>query len=131
LGTDRRLDLKNYTFSFAFFLYVASAVVDAVQGFTTFNVQLSYFLRAASVAAVIALYFQLVSGDKPLRALPFILASTALSLASLMFWGLNSIILLNFVLKACASLLTLKPELIEVEIVTEPEETQSENEEEQ
>jgi len=112
----------RYTFSFAVFLYAAAAIIDAIVGISTLNQLESYLFKFAAAAAILATYIYLTSKSKPLRSLPFILASLMLSIIPVMYGRRDMIIPVNAALKVAAIALTLKPEIIEVEIITEDEE---------
>ena len=114
----------RHIFSFALFLYVVSAVLDAYLGITTLNPYRSLFLRIAAVATIIAIFVLLIEKRQTLKIFPLFLASLILSLAAIATGGYNDLIIANTVIKVAAVLLTVKPDLIEIEILTEYEEEQ-------
>jgi len=112
-----------YKVSFAVFLYAVSALIDAILGINITSPIESYIFRAASAVAIIAIYLQLTGKNQPYRPLPFIIASLLLSVVVIMLGQKDVIVPISTVLKAAAIILTLKPEMIEVEIITEEEES--------
>jgi len=110
----------RYTVSFAIFLYAVAAIIDVALGISTLNQVEAYLFRFASVATVIAAYL-LISKRKRLGPLLFILISLALSLVTLTLDRTDPPILISVALKIVAAVLTLKPEVIEVEIIIEDE----------
>ena len=112
----------HYKISFAVFLYAAAALIDAILGFSIASQIESYIFRAASAIAIIAIYMQLTGKNKPYRPLPFIIASLIISIAAITLGQTGPVVLINTALKVAAIVLTLKPEVIEVEIITEEEE---------
>jgi len=117
----------HYTVSFAVILYALSAVIDAVQGITELKVYESYAFRIASAVAVIAIYVHVMSNGARLKTLPFVLASLIISTIVLAYGRLEPAALLNMAVKAAAIILTWKPDLIELEIITEDEEESQKN----
>ncbi len=111
-----------YKVSFVLVLYAVSAVLDAYLGITTLNPYRSYFFRIAAVATVAAIFVMLIKKGGTLKILPLILSSLALSLAAIATGGYNDLIVANTVIKVAAVMLTVKPDLIEIEILTEDEE---------
>ena len=112
----------RYKVSFAVFIYAVTAVIDAALGIGTLNPTESYLFRFAAAASIMATFLYLISKDKPLRPLLFILASLALSIITLAEGRRDPAAVINVPLKISAAILTLKPEIIEVEIITEEEE---------
>jgi len=112
----------RYKVSFAVFLYAVASIIDVVLGINTLNQFESYLFRFAAAAAVMATFLYLIGKDKPLRPLFFILASLILSVITLTQGRRDSPVPMNIALKIMAAILTLKPEIIEVEIITEDEE---------
>jgi len=112
----------DYKISFALILYVVSIVLDIYLGITSLNLYRSYFLRIAAVATVIAIFILLVKKWRPLKIFPFLLTSLVFSLAAIAIGSYNDLIIADIVIKIAAIILTIKPELIEVEITSEDEE---------
>ena len=111
----------HYKVSFAVFLYAIAAIIDVAVGISILNQFESYLFKIAAAMAVMAVYVNLVSKGKPIRALPFILASLILSIIAITLGRTEPTVPINAALKIIAIVLTLKPEIIEVEIVTEEE----------
>jgi len=111
----------RYAFSFAVFIYAVAAIIDVVLGINASNQFESYLFRFAAAAAIIATFLYLLRKDKPLRPLLFISASLALSIFTLTQGRTDPVVPINTALKIVATILTLKPEIIEVEIITEDE----------
>ena len=118
----------RYTFSFVVFLYAASMLIDAFLGINIISQIESYIFRAASAILLIAIYVHLTGQNKPYRPLPFIIASLALSIAAITRGQTGSAVIISMAIKVAAVILTLKPEIIEVEIITEEEEEINRNE---
>lgn len=112
----------HYTVPFAVVLYVVSVIVDVVLGITTWHLYVSYMLRVAAVTGLIASYLKLVRRSGLLVTLAFILTSLALSSATMIFGNMDTLTLVNIGIKLAAIGLTVKPEIIEIEIITEDEE---------
>jgi len=112
----------RYTIPFAPILYAISATIDAYQGITTLNPTISYTFRIASATAITATAIHIISKNKPLRSLPFILVSLALSIAPLLLGHIDSTTTLAITVKITATILTIRPETMKIEIVTEDEE---------
>jgi fucose 4-O-acetylase-like acetyltransferase len=113
-----------YKVSFALILYVVSAILDAYLGITALNPYRSLFLRIAAVATIIAIFVLLIKKCQTLKIFPLFLASLILSLATIATVGYNDLIIAGTGIKVAAVMLTVKPDLIEIEIVTEDEEKQ-------
>jgi len=113
-----------YKVSFALILYVVSVILDVYLGITTLNPYRSLFLRIAAVATIIAIFVLLIKKCQTLKIFPLFLASLILSLATIATGGYNDLIVANTVIKVAAVLLTVKPGLIEIEILIEDEEEQ-------
>jgi len=112
----------RYKVSFAVFIYAVTAIIDATLGLSIINPVGSYLFRFAAAAAIMATFLYLIGKDKPLKPLLFILTSLALSIIALAFGRTDPAVPINIALKITAIILTLKPEIIEVEIITEDEE---------
>jgi len=112
----------RYKVSFAVFIYAVTAIIDAMLGIGTLNQIESYLFRFAAAAAIIATFLYLIGKDKPFRSLLFISASLILSIIEFIQGRRDAAIIMNTALKIIAIILTLKPEIIEVEIITEEEE---------
>jgi len=112
----------RYKVPFAVFIYAVTAIIDAALGISTLNQIESYLFRFAGTAAVMATSLYLFSKDKPLRPLLFILTSLILSIIALALGRTDPAVPINVALKVTAIILTLKPEMIEVEIISEDEE---------
>jgi len=112
----------HYTISLVVLFYAISAVIDAMLGMTTVDSLRSYIFRAASVAAVLAIYVHVAYRRKIVGYLSFILISLVLSIVTLAFESLNSVTTLSLGIKIASVVLSLKPEMIELEIITEDEE---------
>ena len=121
----------RYTIPFAVILYAISAVIDAYLGITTLDPNPSYSFRAASATAIIATAVSLLSKDKPLRSLPFILASLTLSIIALTLGRMSSAAIIDIATKAAAAILTTKPEIIKIELIAENEKEPQESQEAQ
>jgi len=115
------LNFMHCKVSFAVFLYATTAVIDAILGISALNQFESYLFKFAAAAAIIAIYISLTGKGKPIRALPFILASLFLSIIVITLGRTDLAIPINMTLKVTAIVFTLKPEIIEVEIITEEE----------
>jgi len=115
----------RHTIPFAIILYATSAIIDAYLGITTLNPYPSYSFRAASATAIIATAVSLLNKDKPLRSLPFILASLILSIIALILGRMSSAAVTNVAIKAAAVILTTRPEIIKIELTTENEKESS------
>jgi len=113
----------NYKFSFAIVIYAMAALIDAVLGTNIQSQPESYILRAASAITVIAAYLQVTSKNKPLRPLIFILASLALSIILIAQGRIDFATTINLAIKVTGVILTIKPEIIEIEVITEEEES--------
>ena len=113
----------NYKFSFAIVIYAIAALIDAVLGINIQSQPESYILRAASAITVIAAYLQVTSKNKPLRPLIFILASLALSVILIAQGRIDFATTINLAIKVTGVILTIKPEIIEIEVITEEEES--------
>ena len=107
------------TVSVAVFFYVASAIIDLVLGISVTDVLESYLFRAASAAVIVGAYLHLKTKRRSLKPLSFMLLSLVLSLIAVTFKGLDPTLCLNLAFKIIAAILTMKPELIEVEIIAE------------
>jgi len=107
------------TFSIAAPLYVVIAVIDLYLGLTTSFIYPSVFFRVGWVASLIALYVHLASGRHPLKPLPLVLASLASTL--MVVQSLTPLATFNLALKCAALLLTVKPDIILIEISEERE----------
>ena len=114
-----------HKFSFALILYAVSAVLDAYLGLTALNLYRSYFLRIAVVATVVAIFVMLIKKGGTLKIFPLILASLALSLAAVFLAGYYDMAVVAICVKAAATVLTVKPDLVEIEIETEDGEKDS------
>ena len=112
----------RYKVSFAVFIYAVTAIIDATLGISTLNQIESYLFRFAAAAAIMATFLYLIGKDKPFRPLLFISASLILSIIAFIQGRIDAAIIINTALKIIAIILTLKPEIIEVEIITEDEE---------
>ena len=112
----------RYTIALAVILYAISATIDAYQGITTLNPTISYAFRIASATTITATAIHIISKNKPQRALLFILASLALSIIALLLGHTTPTTLTNTAVKITATILTLKPEIMKIEIATENEE---------
>ena len=121
----------RYTIPFAIILYATSAIIDVYLGITTLNPYPSYSFRAASATAIIATAVSLLSKDKPLRSLPIILASLILSVIALILGRMSSAAIIDVATKAAAVILTIKPEIIKIELITENEKEPQESQEAQ
>ena len=113
----------HYKFSFAIILYAVTAAIDAALGIGTTALIESYTLRVAAAASVLAIYLYLTGKDKTARPALCIAASAALSAISLTQGRADPAVITSIILKIAAVILTIKPEIVEVEIITE--ETQS------
>jgi hypothetical protein len=114
----------RYTVSLVVFVYIITAIVDFILGINTPDVLKSYLFRFASAASIMAICMHLASKSKPLRPLIFLLASLVLSAGALTLGQIDLAVSVNTALKIGAVFLTLKPEIMQVEIVTEDEEKQ-------
>jgi hypothetical protein len=114
-----------YKFSIVLILYAVSAVLDAYLGIITINPYRSLLFRVAAVATVTAVFVMLVRKGGTLKIFPLILASLALSLAAVFLGGYNDVAITAVCVKAAATVLTVKPDLVEIEIETEEEEKNS------
>jgi fucose 4-O-acetylase-like acetyltransferase len=101
---------------------VVSIILDVYIGITTLNPYRSLFLRIAAVATIITIFVLLTKKGQTLKIFPLFLASLILSLAAIATGGYNDLIVANTVIKVAAVMLTVKPGLIEIEILTEDEE---------
>jgi hypothetical protein len=113
-----------YTVSLALILYVASAILDAFLGITTLNPNRSLFLRIAAVATVITIFVFLTKKGWTLKVLPLPFASLILSFATIVTGGFSDLVVVNIGIKIVAIILTVKPDLVEIEMLTEDEEKQ-------
>jgi len=109
----------RYTVTFAVILYAISAMIDAFQGITTLNATISYTFRIASATAITATAIHILNRNRPLRALPFILTSLALSITALLLGHTTPTTLTNTAMKITATILTPKPEIMKIELMTE------------
>ena len=112
----------RYKVSFAVFIYAVTAIIDAALGIITLNQFESYIFRFAAAAGIMATFLYLIGKDKPFRPLLFISASLILSIIAFIRDRIDVAIIMNTALKIIAIILTLRPEIIEVEIITEDEE---------
>ena len=112
----------RYKVSFAVFIYAITTIIDAALGISNLNLIESYLFRFAATATIIATFLYLINKDKPLRPLIFISASLTLSIIALTQGRTEITVIINAALKILATILTLKPEIIEIEIITEDEE---------
>jgi len=115
----------HYKFSFAIILYAVTVIIDAALGIGTTALIESYTLRVAAAASVLAIYLYLTSKDKTARPALCIAASATLSAISLTQGRADPAVITSIILKIAAVILTIKPEILEVEIITE--EPQSSN----
>jgi len=104
------------------FLYAIAAIIDAILGLSILNQFESTLFRISSAAAVIAIYLYLTGRDKKMRPLPLISISLVLSIIAFAYGQRDWKVPVNVALKIAAVILTLKPEIIEVEIISENEE---------
>ena len=111
-----------YKISFAVILYITSAALDIYLGITTINPYRAFFLRAAAVTTILALFIVFLKKCEALKILPLFIASLILSVAALTIEGYSNLVPANTIIKAAAVLLTVKPDLIEIEVITEEEE---------
>jgi len=112
---------------FALVLYVASTVLDAYLGMTTLNPYRSFIFRIAAVVTVVAIFVVLIKNGGTLKVVPLILASLVLSLATVAYGGDIDVTVVDTCIKVAAAVLTVKPDLVEIEIETEAEEKDSRN----
>lgn len=117
-----------YKLSFALILYIVSAAIDIYLGITTLNPYRAYFLRIAAIATITALFIVFLRKAQTAKIFPLFVASLILSIAALTIEGYNNLVPVNAIIKAAAILLTVKPDLIEIEIITEDEEPQTQDE---
>ena len=109
----------HYKFSFAIILYAVTAIIDAALGIGTTTLIESYTLRVAAAASMLAIYLYLTDKDKTTRPALCIAASAALSAISLTQGRADPAVITSIILKIAAVILTIKPEIVEVEIITE------------
>jgi len=109
-------------YSFAVFIYAITAIIDATLGINTYNSLESYIFKFAAASTIIAISIYLTSKNQRFMPLLFISASLVLSIVVLTQGRTDLPIPINLALKIVAVILTLKPELIEIEIITEDEE---------
>ena len=74
---------------------------------------------------MVAIFIMLIKKGGTLKIFPLILASVALSLAAIYLVGYNDMAIIAVIVKTAATVLIVKPDLIEIEIETEEEEKNS------
>jgi len=110
----------HYKISFVILIYAAVATIDAILGIVNaLNVLESYLYRLAAATAIAAILFYLNNKEKTLRPLIFISASLVFSIIILTQGQPDVAKIINTALKIAAAVLTLKPKLIEIEIIAE------------
>jgi len=114
----------HYIISLVVFIYAISAVIDTILGVTTVDFLGSYLFRAGAITAVLAIYVHITYRRKIVGPLLLILASTALSIAALTLGRADSMATVSLGIKIASAILSVKPEMIELEIITEDEEIQ-------
>jgi uncharacterized membrane protein YjjP (DUF1212 family) len=112
----------HYTVSFVFILYAISATVDAALGITTLDLNKSLAFRIAAVAMVLSIYINYVDKKQSIKTISPFAASLILSAVAMALGNLNIITIINIGVKIAATILTIKPSIMEVEIVTKNEE---------
>jgi len=110
----------HYKISFVILIYAAVATIDAMLGIVnTPNILESYLYRLAAATAIAAILLYLNNKEKTLRPLIFISASLVFSIIILTQGQPDVAKIINTALKIAAAVLTLKPQLIEIEIIAE------------
>jgi hypothetical protein len=115
----------RYTIPLAVILCAVSAMTDVALGLTTPNLNESFMLRMAAITIIIAIYINLMRWKQSWKSLPFVLISLLLSAASFFLGNADPVILADVMAKMATTALTIKPDLIEIEITTEEEESQN------
>ena len=114
-----------YTISFSLILYVVSAILDTYIGLTSLNPYRSYLSRIAAIVVITAIFILITKKYQVLKLFPLFLTSLILSIMIIATGAYSDLVIVNTCIKAVAVLLTVKPSLIEVEIVSEDEEEQN------
>ena len=109
----------RYTISFAVFLYVIAAVIDAVLGIGISRLDVSYIFRFSSASNILATYLYFVSRNKRFRMLIPVAVSLILSVIAVILGYIDAAVTSGLILKVTAIVLTVKPDIIEIEVVTE------------
>ena len=109
----------RYTISFAVFLYVIAAVVDAVLGIGISRLDVSYIFRFSAALNILAAYLYFVYRNKRFWLLIPVAVSLILSVIAVILGYIDAAIISCLILKVAAIVLTVKPDIIEVEVVTE------------
>ena len=110
----------HYKISFVILIYAAVATIDAILGIVNaLNILESYLYRLAAATAIAAIFLYLNNKEKTLRPLIFISASLVFSIIILTQGQPDVAKIINTALKIAAAVLTLKPKLIEIEIIAE------------
>ena len=122
---SQHIGFMRYTISFLVILYAVSAIIDVTLGIETVNHYISYTLWVGSATAITAICIYILSKGRPIMPLPFILGSLAQSIVAFILGRVDSANIPNIAIKALATVLTIKPQIIEIEV-----ETTTENEEE-
>lgn len=115
----------TYTISFALILYVVSAILDTYIGLTSINPYRLYSSRIAAIVIIIAIFILITKKYQIMKLFPLFLTSLILSIIIIAIGAYSDLIIVNTCVKAVAVLLTVKPDLIEVEIVSEDEKEQN------
>jgi hypothetical protein len=113
-------------YSLAVFIYAITTIIDAALGITTYDPVESYLYKIAAAATIIAMFLYLINKNKRFILLPLISASFVLSIVVLTQDQTDLLTITNVVLKLVAITLTLKPELIEIELITDEEDEDDE-----
>jgi len=109
----------RYTISFAVFLYVIAAVIDAVLGIGISRLDISYIFRFSAALNVLVTYLYFVDRSRRFRLLILVAVSLILSVIAVILGYIDAAVTSSMILKAAAIVLTVKPDIIEVEVVTE------------
>jgi len=109
----------RYTISFAVFLYAIVAVIDAVLGIGISRLDVSYIFRFSSALNILATYLYFVDKGKRFRLLIPVAVSLILSVIAVILGYIDAAATSSLILKVAAIVLTVKPDIIEVEVVTE------------
>ncbi|MCD6538895.1 hypothetical protein J7L18_09885 [Candidatus Bathyarchaeota archaeon] len=109
----------RYTISFAVFLYVIVAVIDAALGIGISRLDVSYIFRSSAALNILATYLYFVYRNKRFMLLIPVAVSLILSVTAVILGYIDAAVTSSLILKVAAIVLTVKPDIIEVEVVTE------------
>ena len=109
----------RYIISFAVFLYVMVAVIDAVLGIGISRLDVSHIFGFSAALNILATYLYFAYRNKRFWLLIPVAVSLILSVIAVILGYIDAAVTTSLILKVAAIVLTVKPDIIEVEVVTE------------